>query len=87
LKFTPEGAAASLGGTATSIDGAISTRRGNAGAWLPMLAQPPVGVWELNLQTGTPAKDDIVKYWFKDQKIVDIMLVISYTGRQPDWPQ
>ena len=52
-----------------------------------MLAQPPVGVWELNLQTGTPAKDDIVKGWFKDQKIVDIMLVISYTGRLPDWPQ
>ena len=87
LKFTPAGSAAPLGGSVATIDGALSTRRGNAGAWQTILGKNPNGTWEMNLQTGKPDQDEIVKGWFKNEMIEDLMLVVSYSGRVPDWPQ
>jgi hypothetical protein len=38
-------------GEAPSVDGVISTRRGNGQSWQPLcgVATPPVGKWELKL--------------------------------------
>ena len=46
LRFTEENTSGAVGGGAVSIDGIISTRRGNAGSWLAMLGKRPVGEWE-----------------------------------------
>jgi Tc toxin complex TcA C-terminal TcB-binding domain len=70
-----------VGGSATSIDGIISTRRGNAGSWTAMVGKSPAGEWELAL----PNTDEM-KSLFKNEKIVDILLVITYSGRTPEWP-
>jgi hypothetical protein len=43
-----------------------------------MLGKPPAGEWELEL----PNTDE-VKGWFKDEKINDILLVITYGGCTP----
>src|SRR6185503_5185897 len=37
------------GGAASSSDGIVSTRRGNAGSWMPLIGKSPVGEWELTL--------------------------------------
>jgi hypothetical protein len=87
LKFTPKGAAAAVGGAATTISDMISTQRGNAGAWTPILGLSPIGSWELNLQTGNPDQDKTVVGWFKNNMILDLMMIVSYSGRLPDWPQ
>ena len=83
LHFTPRGAVAGappLGGAATSIDGVISTLRGNAGSWMAMQGETPIGEWELSL------KDPPIEQWFKKEKIENILFVITYEGRTPDWP-
>ncbi len=84
LQFTflnEKGEKITVGGGATSIDGVISTRRGNGDSWRSMIGKAPVGEWELEL----PNTID-VKGWFKDEKIEDILLVITYGGRTPAWP-
>ncbi|MGH8066195.1 MAG: neuraminidase-like domain-containing protein, partial [Candidatus Entotheonellia bacterium] len=81
LQFTSEGSQTSVGGPAQSIDGIISTRRSNAGAWLPMLGPLPVGTWTLAL----PDTHE-VRSRFKDGQIDDILFVITYSGETPAWP-
>jgi hypothetical protein len=82
LHFTAQGTAGAVGGGATSIDGVISTRRGNAGSWTAMIGKPPFGEWELAL----PKTDDLRGH-FNNDDIQDMLLVITYTGRTPEWPQ
>lgn len=81
LRFTEQGAGASVGGGATSIDGVISTRRGNAGSWSPMIGKLPIGEWELALPNSEEMKDR-----FKNEEIEDILFVITYAGHTPAWP-
>lgn len=72
---------ANTGAGATTMDGVISTRRGNAPGWLGLIGKAPVGEWELSL-----ADHPQTRGWFKDEKIQDILLVITYGGRAPAWP-
>jgi hypothetical protein len=85
LTFTPDGGAAA-GGTSTTIDGIISTRRGNGASWLGMAGATPVGEWELDLSTGTPADDQRLTKLFADDRIVDMVLQVSFKGTTPPWP-
>jgi hypothetical protein len=81
LRFTEQGNQGTVGGSATPIDGIISTRRGNAGSWTAMIGKTPVGDWELTL----PNTEEVKKY-FLDEEIGDILFVITYAGRTPAWP-
>jgi hypothetical protein len=81
LRFTEEGSASPLGGAATSVDGVISTRGGNASSWLPMIGASPIGEWELALPDTLPLRQA-----FDDELIEDILLVITYAGQTPEWP-
>ncbi len=73
----------SLGGSATSIEGIVSTRRGNASAWSGMTGKPPVGTWTLDL-TADLADGRSVEEVIKKEEIKDILFVITYLGRTPD---
>ena len=81
LMFKELGNETPVGGSADSIDGIISTRRANGNKWLPITRKPPSGEWELELP-----KDDTTKNLFKNGKIQDILFVITYSGRTPEWP-
>jgi hypothetical protein len=48
---------------------------------MTMIGKAPVGEWELEL----PNTEE-VKNYFKNEEIDDILLVITYSGRTPDWP-
>jgi hypothetical protein len=65
----------------SSVDGVISTRRGNASSWAPLLGRAPVGGWELTLPNAEEMKDR-----FKNEDIEDILFVITYAGHTPAWP-
>jgi hypothetical protein len=80
LRFTADGSPGAVGGGASSVDGTISTRRGNAGSWLPMIGKSPFGVWELAL----PNSEEM-KARFNDEDIEDILFVITYQGATADW--
>lgn len=82
LRFTEEGRAGVVGGSATSADGLISTRRGNARNWTAMMGKSPVGKWELAL----PDTQEIKKR-FKKEEIEDILFVITFGGTAPEWPR
>jgi len=81
LRFTERGSAGSIGGAAVSVDGVISTRRGNASSWMSMVGKPPFGKWEL-----TFSNTQEIKNRFKNDEIEDILFVVTYTGRTPEWP-
>lgn len=85
LRYTAKEAAGTVGGSATSIDGIISTRRGNAGSWTAMIGKSPVGEWELAL----PNTEEMRKRFGdggSNEDIEDILFVITYSGRTPEWP-
>ena len=70
------------GGAATSMtDGTISTRRSNGTAWIAMVGESPVGAWELTL----PDTED-VRNRFNEGQFDDVLLVLSFEGRTPEWP-
>jgi hypothetical protein len=81
LQFKRTGDQTTVGGPADSIDGVISTRRANGDNWRPIIDKLPIGEWELALPN-----DEATKSLFKQDKVQDILLVISYSGRTPDWP-
>jgi hypothetical protein len=82
-----------VGGAARTIDGTISTRRGNGSTWLPLVGagaglggRTPFGVWELSLRNANAAEAQQLKDWLDKDLIEDILLVISYAGQMPPWP-
>src|SRR5262249_18280504 len=60
LRFTERGSTGAVGGLATSIDGMISTRKGNAGSWVSMIGKAPLGRWEMALPDTAE-----IRGWFK----------------------
>jgi hypothetical protein len=86
LRFTEQGAKTHTGGGAVSIDGIISTRRGNAGSWMPMIGRNVMGEWELSLKSDDPAKDKKIRDWFKNEMIENILFILTYSGDTPEWP-
>ncbi|MEM7584429.1 MAG: neuraminidase-like domain-containing protein [Acidobacteriota bacterium] len=81
LQFQAQGASEPTGAGASTVDGVVSTRRGNGSGWLPIIGQAPVGEWQLALPDTTEMRGR-----FEDEEIVDILLVVSFKGRLPAWP-
>ena len=81
LRFVEEGSPGATGGAATSIDGIISTRRGNAGTWMSFVGKRPFGEWELAL----PNTEEM-RGRFTSEDIQDILFVVTYSGRTHEWP-
>jgi DNA-binding beta-propeller fold protein YncE len=79
LSFKPGGQEPSLGGEATAVDGMISTRQS---AWPLLQGASVAGDWELDL-SGAPE----IRALFTDEKIEDILFVITYSGYSPAWPE
>lgn len=69
-----------VGGTATASDGIISTRRSNGNNWTTMQGKSPIGEWVLSF-------DEELSSRFKNNKIEDILFVITFQGETPEWPK
>jgi hypothetical protein len=84
LEFTERRATSSNSGKATSIDGVISTRRGNASSWRTAMIgnKSPFGEWKLSLSN----TEEIRNRFKKDEQVKDILFVITYSGHTPNWP-
>lgn len=80
LTFTPDGEETSYGGAAHTVEGIASTRRGNAQSWSPIIGCTPCGTWELALPNTA-----IVRNRFSSRAIENIVLIVSYSGRRPNW--
>ena len=69
---------------ANSLQGVISTRRGS---WPKLQREKtPVGKWELSFLTDDPVKNAEIIDKFKNGSIEDIVLIITYKGNTPKWP-
>jgi hypothetical protein len=81
LEYVPDDGQGTVGGTATPVEQRISTRRGNGSSWTSILGNPVSGEWMLSLpDTAT------MKRLFDDERIEDMLFVVTYEGRTPDWP-
>jgi hypothetical protein len=81
LHFTAQGSMGPVGGEVSTLSGMVNTRSGSAGSWLSMIGKPPFGEWELDVSNDP----DILNH-LKNEDIQDILLVITYTARTPQWP-
>ena len=81
LQFKEESTGVTVGGSVTTSDLVLSTRRGNALSWLPMLGKSPVGEWTLALPITA-----LTRSYFDNEEIEDILFVITYSGQSPKWP-
>jgi Tc toxin complex TcA C-terminal TcB-binding domain/Bacterial Ig domain len=83
LTLTPQDETGAVGGeVGGTTDGLVSTRRGNASAWAPLIGCSPVGSWELAL----PDTEEM-RNRFMDEEIEDLLLVLTYEGRTPPWSE
>jgi tetratricopeptide (TPR) repeat protein len=80
LHFTPDGDATNYGGAANTTEGIASTRRGNAQSWTSLTGHTPCGIWELALPNSTAVRNR-----FSSGEIENAILVVSYSGRRPNW--
>ncbi len=85
LHCTAQEEPGTVGGSATSIDGIISTRRGNAGSWTAMIGKSAIGDWELALPNTEEMRSRLGDE-NSNETILDILLVVTYSGRTPDSP-
>lgn len=86
LRFTEKDGTGTVGGSATSIDGVISTRKGNASSWISMIGRSPYGTWELSLDDNLADGRAPVEL-LNNEEITDILFVITYSGNTPEWPE
>ncbi len=80
LRFQQAGGG-SLGGAGATINGLISTRAANGSPWLSLVDSDPTGNWCLTLPNTEETKNH-----FQSGDVTDILFVITYTGRAPEWP-
>ncbi|MDH3601595.1 MAG: hypothetical protein OEU26_18435, partial [Candidatus Tectomicrobia bacterium] len=85
LLFTEQESGETEGGPATTSDGVISTRRGNGQSWVEMLGMSPIGEWELSLVDDLPNGQTTAEL-FQNEAIENILFLITYSGRTPEWP-
>ena len=86
LRFMEDGGVGVVGGEATTSEGVISTRRGNAGSWISMIGKSPYGTWELSLNNNV-SDGRTPQELLKNEEITDILFVITYSGNTPEWPE
>jgi hypothetical protein len=82
LRFAEGVSTSTVGGAAKTVNGVISTRRGNATSWMPMIGKTPFGNWQLILPN-----TEVVRNWFVNDTIDDILFDITYSARTPPYPQ
>ena len=82
LLFKESGDTAFIGGGGTTLNNVISTRRGNAPDWIPMIGKSPFGEWELALPDIEALKEQ-----FRNEAIENILFVITYRATTPAWPK
>jgi hypothetical protein len=80
LLFEPYDDTKSYGGAATSIEGVISGRRGNAASWSGLVGKTPIGKWKLVMPNNAAMRKR-----FQSDEFEDILLVITYVGGTPSW--
>jgi len=81
LLFTPAGSSGSTGGAASTLDGCVSTLRGNGGSWLALIGKVPVGTWELSLPN-----TEQMRGRFASSDIGNILFMLTIEGVTPAWP-
>ena len=86
LHFNGQGSSVPAGQPeAISDQGAISTRRTSGINWR-WIKSAPAGAWELSLKSSDPTTDSDIRNHFANDDIEDILFVITYSGRTPEWP-
>lgn len=80
LTFTNDGG--TVGGESMPIDGIISTRKGNGSSWMPTIGRTPIGTWTLSFPDTAE-----VRRLFEEDRLTDILVVLTYRGLTLSWPQ
>jgi hypothetical protein len=82
-----DGAAQVATGVITTVDGILSSRRASGAPLAAMQRMYPAGRWTLSFAHENPALDAQLRRRFADRDIEDLMLVVTYAGETPAWPE
>jgi hypothetical protein len=83
LRFAEQGRLGTVGGPATTVNGIVSTRRGNAGGWTTMIGRSPVGEWTLAFEDDAAGR---MRDLFEQDQVDDLLFVLTVGGTTPAWP-
>jgi Rod binding domain-containing protein len=75
------GGQTTTGDEVRTTSGVISTRRPTGAPWQVLLEQNPAGDWEIRVEN-----NELVRTWFRDGLIEDVVLVMTLAGTTPAWP-
>jgi hypothetical protein len=84
LRFQPDGESGRFGGGFSTIDGRASTRAASGIGLIPILGRPVAGEWELVLPD-EPAIENRPRTMLADERITDLLLVITFAGLEHAW--
>lgn len=79
LTFSPAGSSTTAGGSASPVDGLISTP--GASAWTDITGKQPAGTWTLRFPN-TPKARSLIQ----DGALEDLLLIVTAEGEVPQWP-
>ena len=80
LRHTTAGQTTEAGPVRT-VGGIAGTRRAGGAPWQVFIGADPAGDWELQIED-TP----VVRSWFSEGLIQDLVLVFTLSGTTPAWP-
>jgi hypothetical protein len=80
LSYVPLGGPMINTAEARTTGGIIGTRRPNGAAWQGVIGKDPVGNWAIQFEN-----TELVKGWFKDGSVQDVVLVMTVGGITPAW--
>ena len=81
LSHTAAGGQTISAGEVRTTGGIVSTRRPAGAAWRAFVDISPAGDWELGI-----ADNALVRSWFSDGLIEDVVVVLTLSGTTPAWP-
>ena len=68
------------GAEARTTGGIIGTRRPNGAAWQVVIGKDPVAEWSIQFEN-----TDMVRGWFQNGLVQDVVLVLTVGGVTPAW--
>jgi len=82
LVFAPRGGVTTVEAALTTVDGLVSTRQPSGAAWLPPNPVSAIGTWQLALPDTAQMRGRFV-----NKQIVEMLLVVTYSGMGDAWEE
>lgn len=86
LRFLPDGERGRFSGGVVTVDGRASTRSASGINLLPIIGQKVAGEWDLTFADDV-TMENRPRSLFADERVEDLLLVVSFRGEEQPWSE